>query len=171
MSKQIIASLLVLFSFIIFFSSCISFNLDSLKDKKAKGIVFQPPPEPYQKVEKEEMDMAWENPENNSTLSFFSNCSRVTRFVPLKQFQKELLDGLKTFQVRSQKETEHQDQKAVYLLLSESGSGSQIMSMEIFLFKKEKCFYVLSFLKPLLKEYNIDQVSVFENFVKGFHAP
>ena len=162
---------LVLCSFIIFFSSCISFNFDSLKDKRAKGIVFQPPPEPYKRVEKEEMDMVWENPENKSTLSFFSNCSRVTRFVPLKQFQKELLDGLKTFQVRSQVETEHQDQKAVYLLLSESGSRSQIMNMEIFLFKKEKCFYVLSFLKPLLKEHNIDQVSVFENFIKGFHAP
>lgn len=171
MSTRIITLWLILCSFIIFFSSCISFNFDSLKDKRAKNVTFQPPHESYKKVEKEGMDRAWENPENSNTLSFFSNCSRVTRFMPLKQFKKELINGLDAFQIQNQIETEHQGQKAFHLLLDESGSESQTMVMEIFLFKKGNCFYVLSFLKSLVKDSSTDQAPIFENFIKGFRAP
>ena len=173
MDKKIMSVYLILGPFIIFFfNSCISFSFDSLKDKTAQDVTYQPPPELYKKVKKEGMDMAWENSENNNTLSFFSNCSRVTRFVPLKQFKNELLSGLKAFQVRNQTETLHQDQKAFYLLLDESNSNTQVMVMEMFLFKKANCFYVLSFLKsPSAEQNTTDPAPVFDNFIKGFQAP
>ena len=43
--------------------------------------------------------------------------------------------------------------------------------MEIFFFKKEDCFYVLSFLIPTLKGRGSNQVPVFKNFIKEFRAP
>ena len=171
MSMQIMASWLILCSFVLFFNSCVSFSFDSLKDKRAKDVTFQSPPASYKEVKKEGMDRAWESVEDRSTLSFFSNCSGVVRFTPLTQFQKELLGDLKTFQLQNQIEVKHQGQKAFHSLMSELDAGSQTMNMELFVFKKDNCFYVLSFLKSLMKEDNTDQKQVFENFIKGFHAP
>ena len=156
---------------ILFFNSCVSFNFDTLKDQKAKGVIFQAPSHSYEKTIKTGMDASWENKENNNTLSFFSNCSFATRVITLKQFQKELLAGLKTFHMMSQKETRHQGQKAYYSHLSQFNVKEQAMKMELFLFKKEKCFYVLNFLRPVLKKGHSDQIQVFENFIREFRAP
>ena len=82
---------------VFFFNSCVSFNFDSLKDQAAQGVVFQAPAAPYKEMVTEGMDVSWENPKNDNTLSFFSNCSFANQFISLEQFQKELLDGLKAF--------------------------------------------------------------------------
>ena len=160
-----------LFCIVFFFSSCVSFNFDSLKDKTAKGVVFQAPSAPYKEMIKEGMDFSWENPKNDNTLSFFSNCSFASQFVSLEQFQKELLEGLKSFRLIDQKQTVHQAQKAHHLYLSQFGSKKQTIDMEIFLFKKEDCFYVLSFLGSHLSKHESHQIQVFKKFIREFRAP
>ncbi len=162
---------LQLFFVVVFFGSCVSFNFDSLKDKTAKGVVFQAPPAPYKETVKEGMDFSWENPKNDDTLSFFSNCSFANQFVSLESFQKELLDGLNSFRLIDQNQTVHQGQKAYHLYLSQSGLKKQTIGMEIFLFKKEDCFYVLSFLKSHLSKPESHQVQVFKKFIREFRAP
>ena len=156
---------------VFFFNSCVSFNFDSLKDQTAQGVVFQAPSAPYKEMVKEGMDVSWENPKNNNTLSFFSNCSFAHQFISLKQFQKELLDGLKSFRLINQKQTIHQDQKAYHLYLSQLELKNQTIGMEIFLFKKEDCFYVLSFLASTVSGRGSRQVQIFKNFIREFRAP
>jgi len=153
--------------FVFIFNSCISIDLDALRDKQAKGVVYLPPPSPYENIKKEGMDVSWENPTNKSVLSFFSNCSVASRFITLKQFQKELLEGLKGFEVLSQKETSHQEAKAHSLYL-ENLVGKAIY-MKLLIFKTEKCFYTLSFLA--LDKKHILEERVFDNFIKGFRVP
>ena len=161
--------------FIVLCSSCISFNLNSLKDVAAEGVTFQPPPAPYKKVVKKGMDASWENPEEGSTVSFFSNCSSASQFTSLEQFQKELLDGLRAFHVLDKKETLHQNQKAYYLKLSQfknkSSEKKETVNMELFLFKKANCFYALSFLLFVVDKSASNQTQVFKNFIQGFLAP
>ena len=157
--------------FILFLSSCISLNLDSLKDKKAEGVVFQPPPESsYKRVQKKEMDASWENTEKGHTLSFFSNCSYAVRFTSLEIFKKDLLDELKGFRVLSKKESQYQDQKAYYIKLSQFHSGLPI-NLDLFLFKKVNCLYALSFLRSVLNAESADQTLVFKQFIREFRAP
>ena len=157
---------------IFFFNSCISISFDSLKDQKAKGIIFQEPIKPYKKTIKTGMDFAWENSENGHILSFFSNCSSADRFTSLKQFRKELLDGLKSFHVLDEKEVYHQAQKAYRLKLTQISSIQKEMMMYLFLFKKGDCFYSLNFFIPSAeKNITNHQQSVFEDFIKGFRAP
>ncbi len=131
---------------IFFLSACVSISFDSLKDQKAKGVVFKEPVKPYEKTVKKGMDFAWENLENGQLLSFFSNCSSTDRFTSLKQFRKELLDGLKSFHILDEKEVYHQDQKAYRLNLTQIPAVPKAMSMYLFLFKKGDCFYALNFL-------------------------
>ncbi|MDE0119971.1 MAG: hypothetical protein OXM55_08210 [Bdellovibrionales bacterium] len=182
---------------IFFFSACVSISFDSLKDQKAKRVVFKEPVKPYEKTVKKGMDFAWENSENGDILSFFSNCSSTDRFTALKQFRKELLDGLKSFHVLDEKEVYHQDQKAYRLNLAQISSIPQAMNINLFIFKKGDCFYALNFLYqagqeftnselrspsktqdsnkisiiPSLEKSAINHQSVFEDFIKGFRAP
>lgn len=163
--------LLPLFCVVLLFSSCVSFNFDSLKDQAAQGVFFQAPSAPYKEQIKEGMDASWENSKNNNILSFFSNCSFANQFTSLEQFQKELLSGLKDFRLVNQKKTSHQDQQAYHLYLNQLRMKKQNMSMEIFLFKKADCFYVLSFLLPNLQGSGSSQIQVFKNFIREFRAP
>ena len=109
------------FIFGFFCVSCVSLNFKLPKDQKAKGVLFQPPPAPYKKVLKEGMDSAYENSQNKNVMAFFSNCSAVTPWTSLSAFQKDLLDSLPSFQVQTQTETTHQDQKAFKLYLNWAG--------------------------------------------------
>ena len=162
-------AILLFFGF--YFSSCVSFNFDSLKDKKARGVTFKAPMKPYKKIVKKGMDFAWENPESGHTLSFFSNCSSTDHFTSLKQFRKDLLDGLKSFHILDEREMRHQGQKAYLLRLIQKSSLLKVMSMSLFLFKKVDCFYTISFLMFSSGKNTTDHQSVFENFIKEFRAP
>ena len=155
----------------VFFSSCISINLDSIKDKPAKGVVFQAPPAPYKLVPQKKMDARWENPADRTALSFFSNCSAVADYTSLKKFQQEILTGLPTFYVTYKKKTSHQNQEAYYLQLkSRRAFKKQKKTMELFLFKKDKCFYALSFLSPQYRG-RVKKSPDFKVFVQRFSAP
>ena len=161
----------ILFFVVFWFSSCVSFNFDSLKDKKAHGVTFKEPMAPYKKIAKKGMDFSWENPDSGHTLSFFSNCSSADHFTSLKQFRKDLLGGLKSFRILDESEVRHQGQKAYRLHLVQQSSLQKAMSMRLFIFKKAECFYTLSFLMPSSGKDTIDHQSVFENFIKEFRAP
>ena len=150
-------------------ASCISFDFGSLKDQRSRGLKFQPPPAPYKKVIKKGMDLAWENPKTGDTLSVFSNCSSAVEFSSLAHFQKELLEGLKKFRVVSQKEGLHQGLKARFLFLQLWPPSLKKMTMPLFLFKKQNCFYAVSFLNVSSSAH--DRQKVFEPFIKEFRAP
>ena len=159
--------------FVFLLNSCISFDFDSLKDQKARGVIFQAPPPPYKQVTKKGMDFAWEHPKTGNTLSFFSNCSSAVEFTSLKPLKKDLLDGLKGFHLLSQSAGSHQGLPARRLFLKQKArSLRQKMSVTVFLFKKENCFYTVSFLAVLSsKAYIPDRQKVFEDFVREFRAP
>ena len=163
--------ILSLFLQLLFFSSCVSFSFDSLKDQRAKGVTFKAPSELYKKAVKEGMDAAWVHSKNNNTLSFFSNCSSATRFIALKHFQEDLVSDLKGFQILNQEETTHQGQKARRLKLSKVHSSKEKTNIDIFLFKKKNCFYVISFLVLSAEDSDSGEIKIFEDFISEFQAP
>ena len=163
--------ILSLFLQLLFFSSCISFSFDSLKDQRAKGITFTAPPEPYKRAVKEGMDAAWVSSKSNNTLSFFSNCSSANRFTSLKHFQKDLLSDLKDFHILNHKKTTHQGQKTHHLKLNNTHSSKRKINIDIFFFKKENCFYVISFLVSSSQNSDSNEIKIFEDFISEFRAP
>ena len=134
-------------------------------------MVFIPPPPPYKKWAKKGVDAFWKAPKNGSILSFFSNCSSTAPFASLEQFQKDILEDLKRFRVIYRDKTQHQGQKARYLKLSQLGAENLKITVELFLFKKESCFYALSFLSHGTKNPLSFKTLVFKNFIQEFRAP
>ena len=163
--------ILFLFLPLLFFSSCISFSFDSLKDQRAKGVTFKAPPEPYKKAVKEGMDAAWVSSKNSNTLSFFSNCSSANRFTSLKHFQEDLLSGLKDFHILNHEKTTHQGQKAHHLKLNNIHSSTGKINIDIFFFKKKNCFYVISFLVSSSESSDSNEIKIFKDFISEFRAP
>ena len=190
-SHLFVVSQFISFFLCFFCVSCLSLNFNLPKDKKAKGVVFQPPPAPYTEITKEGMDSAYENSQNQNIIAFFSNCSSSARFSDLTEFQKDLLTGLKSFQVQNQTETLKENQKAWYLLLYplpstgvpkgkklsvfkgknralDRGKSGHKSEMRLFIFKKGMCFYALSFLN---RAGDKEDEKVFSHFIRGFKAP
>lgn len=157
--------------FILLFNSCIFFKLNSLKDTKSNGIIFKAPTSPYVKIKKTTMDAQWENTKNKNILSFFSNCSSSYNFTTLNQLQTELLTDLKDFYIIKKKISLHQKKQAHYLYLNKWLTNTHVISMHLFLFKKETCFYVLNFLNPLVKKNTHKNIPEFNKFIKEFKAP
>ncbi len=144
-----------------------AFRFNALKDHNSEKVSFQQLSSPWEKKKKEGWEAVWQNPNNQSLISYFSSCSSSIPFTSLKDFQQDFLSGLKSVRLLKQKKIFYQKQKAHRLSLRNSGSHKQQHRMEILLFKKEQCFYVLSFLahshKALLKD-----VKIFNQFIKGF---
>ncbi len=159
------------FFLFLIYSSCISFDLNMLKDHSAEGVTFKAPPKPYKKIPQKGMDASWQDQAGGNILSFFSNCSSATPFTSLEEFQKDFLGDLKNFRVIYKNQTHHQNQKANYLKLKSLKPPDSKTSMELFLFKKEKCFYALVFLTTNPQKNISDQTPVFKNFLQEFRAP
>ncbi len=144
--------------------------LISNKQKPAVGVVFKAPPLPYKKKHKKNWDALWENPQNQNRLGFFSNCSADIAFSSPIQLEKELLSDLKQLQVVSKKNQSLRGYPARHLLLKGQGPNKNSINIEFFVFKKQKCFYVINLLVVTLKDKTKAQ-KIFNQFIQGFKAP
>ena len=170
--KLLIVSLLVCCLFPL--NSCVWLKFSFNKTKSARGVHFTPPPAPYHTVHKQNWDVFWVHPKNQNVISFFSNCSPTVAFTSLWQLKKELLNDLKNFTVKLKQKQNHQKQTAYYLKLKENPTRhtapANTLSMEMLIFKKQNCFYVLSLL--INKKKTLPQAhKIFQQFIKGFQAP
>ena len=144
-----------------------SFRFNALKDHNSKKVSFQHPLSPWEKKKKEGWEAVWQNPKNQSLISYFSSCSSSTPFTSLKDFQQDFLSGLKSVRLLKKKKILYQKQKARRLSLKNFGSQKKQHHMEILLFKKEKCFYVLSLLVPSHKVL-LEEIKTFNQFIEEF---
>ena len=142
------------------------------KSTSAKGVTFQAPPKPYKRTHKKNWDVFWNHPKNQNSISFFSNCSNSVAFTSLPQLKQELLNDLKNFTVILKKKQNHQLQPAYYLQIKEmtKTSTQKKLYMEMFIFKKQTCFYVLNLLVPNSK-FITKARTTFRQFIQEFRAP
>lgn len=154
----------VLFLFF-FLCSCVFVRWDYFKDQKATNIRFQPPPGGYVPVSKKEMDASWRHPEQGHTISFFSTCLKHEPQTTLTQFEREILRDFKGFKKVQTLSVSHQGLPARRLYLKNGASQKKLQQMELLLFKKDDCFYVLIFLQQGGDSLTLKD---FEGFVEGF---
>ena len=128
---------------------------------------IQEPVSPWEKKQKEGWEAVWQNPKTQSLISYFSSCSSSIPLTSLKDFQQDFLSDLKSFSFLKERKILYQGQEAHRINLRSSKFQGKRKQMVILLFKKEKCFYVLSFLAhspdALLKD-----IKIFDQFIEGF---
>ncbi len=153
-------------------SSCTPLRFIFSKSTSAKGVIFQAPPKPYQRIDKKNWDVFWNHPKNQNSISFFSNCSNSVAFTSLSQLKQEILNDLKNFVVVLKKKQNHQSQPAYYLQIKETNhaSAQKKLYMEMLIFKKQICFYVLNLLVQD-SESMTKARTIFRQFIQEFRAP
>ena len=144
------------------------------KSTRARGVIYQAPSSPYQYVKKKSWDAFWSHPQYKHSIAFFSNCSRSVTLTDLVQLKKEILGDLKNFKVTYKKKQWHNKEPAYYLKLVESKkatSSTKKLTMELFIFKKRTCFYVLNLLASANASGTDQARKVFQEFIKEFRVP
>jgi len=112
----------------------------------------------------------WQHPKSQSLISYLSSCSSSIPLTSLRDFQQDLLSGLQSFSLLKERKVMYQGEKAHRINLKTSKPQAKRKQMTILLFKKEGCFYVLSFLAHSSSALSKD-IEIFDQFIKGFKFP
>lgn len=128
---------------------------------------FQEPVSPWRKTQKAGWEAVWQHPKSQSLISYFSSCSSSIPFTSLSDFQQDFLSGLQSFSFLKESKILYQGQKAHRINLRSSKFQGKRKQMIILLFKKEDCFYVLSFLVHSSGALSKD-IKIFDQFIEGF---
>ena len=70
------------------------FKLSRLKDTRADKVFFSPPPFPYKEEMSQKLDKLWKNTEDQSSISYFSSCTKINENLSLQEIQQNVLSGL-----------------------------------------------------------------------------
>ena len=137
------------------------FYLGKLQDQKARDIKIIPPPPPYKRQSHPLLDALWWNPQSKSSVSYFSNCSKIQK--SLEEFQKsafppsyKLLRKLKF-------------KKGLYSVLEISPAVSNQKSYSgIWTIKQGSCYFNVNLVAYSEASWAKEE-SVLKNFIQGFH--
>ena len=133
--------------------------LKNFRDKKAENIEFLPPPAPYEKQTHSVLDALWWNSHSQSSISYFSSCSKVKK--TLEIFQKDSFPQDSQYKILKQS----QSKESLYSVLEVSES-QQKTYIGIYTIKKRECYFNINLVAASLSSFEKEE-SVFKTFIKG----
>ena len=140
------------------------FRLSRLKDTKAEKVSFSPPPFPYKEEKSQKLDKLWKNTEDQSSISYFSSCSKTNENLSFQDIQQNVLSGLSQWKLLNTKSAHRFLQSRFQVM----GADYKTLN-SIYIFRSKNCFFVLNFVAGDKKIFKKNE-SLFENFIKGFKA-
>ena len=170
MLKKHFIFLMMLFGFAGFISCShlkkrfIQSKLSEVTGDRAKKVTYIPPPLPYKPEHSQKLDKLWRNTEDQSSISYFSSCSKTNRELNFYEIQEDILSG-----------TPHRK------LLDTESSPSFLRSRfqirgtnyktinSIHIFKNKTCFFVLNFVAGSQAVFKKNE-PLFLNFINEFKA-
>ena len=136
--------------------------LSGFQDKKAEKKVPAPPP-PYKKKEHPALDALWWNPQNKSSISYFSACSKAQK--TLREFQNEAFPAEGKYNILK----EHISGKSLYSLLEINEVADQKSQAGIYTFREGSCYFNIQLVADSAPSFNKEE-PVFKAFIKGFYS-
>lgn len=158
--------LLNLFIFLFFTASCLTTKklmikrlIRKAKDKTSLNVRYTPPPSPYVKKDKASLDAFWINTKNKSSISYFSNCSKETPYLSLKNIEEDSLRDVE-YKIIEQKISSKHRYSVISTLEYKTING-------IYTLKSSDCFFTINLISPSLAIFKKEE-SVFKRFTEGF---
>ena len=140
------------------------FKLSRLKDTKAERVSFNPPPFPYKEEESQKLDKLWKNTKDQSSISYFSSCSKTNENLSLQEIQQNVLSNLPDWKLLNT----NSSSKFLQSRFRVTGEDYKTIN-SIYIFKNKNCFFVLNFVAGNEKIFKKNK-PLFQNFIKGFKA-
>ena len=147
-------------------SACVSVNIKPKAGTKSKDYTYSEPRKPFQKLDQDPADVAWQSPESGNTIAVLSECSE-TRDPSLTSLEGETIQALNKYQVTKTVNFQYQGRDALRSSVEGSLDGIPV-SMDVLTFKKNSCNYTLTYVGRT-QGFEKDRPQ-FEEFLKGFQA-
>ena len=148
-------------------SGCVSVQLSPSKILKAKDINLNAPEKPFEKIDSNQVDQAWQSKKTGNTIAYLSEC-RDDKDEPLTSTEAEALKSLNQVKIISSQAGSYNDRESLYTNATGFVDGVAVET-HLLHFKKNGCLYSLMYLgrQKLLKS----EINYFEKFKEGFKAP
>lgn len=149
-------------------TACVSIDLSENEIQKATNVRFQAPnSKVFKSISSENIDHGWRNNKNGNTITFISDCGNP--YDPsLESIEAGIVSGLQDLKRISTEKPMYNSRasrNSVY-----TGNVDGIASkVELIVFKKNNCIYVLSYLA--VDKYFAENHQDFKNFTEGFRTP
>ena len=159
---------LALIGWALFSTGCSSIKKRSLniylrtfQDKKAEGLIFSPPPSPYEKQNHPVLDALWWNPQTESSISYFSSCSKIQK--TLEEFQKDSFPQDTQYKLLQKLQL----QGELYSILEISNSRQKTY-IGIYTIKKGQCYFNINLVASSYSSFKKEE-PLFKTFTKGIY--
>ena len=136
------------------------FYLRGFQDQKAEGVEFFPPPLPYKKQAHPTLDALWWNPQSGSSISYFSNCSKVQK--TLEKFQNDSFPQNSQYKILKKNRTKN----SLYSILEILESPHKTY-IGVYTIKKGQCYFNINLVTSSHPSFEKEE-SLFKTFIKGF---
>jgi len=144
--------------------SCVSISFPDKETEKSKAASFKAPGSTYLQLTTDAADVAWQNSENGSTISFISSCNENSD-PSLRVIQKMSTDGIDNMKVLKEEYISYNQRAALRSTIIGKVDGVPI-ELELIVFKKNNCLYNLTYISTIKKF--MEDLSVFRKFQRGF---
>lgn len=159
---------LILISISGILSGCVTVKMaNDGTGKRAEGVAFAEPKNPFAREDRKEVDAAWKNPANGNVISYISDCADPTD-PSLEQIVGGVLTGLSELKVNAEETTTVQGREGrrVHASGKVDGVPSEI---DLLAFKRNHCIYILTYVG--VKRSFPDDRGAFAKFIEGFRVP
>ena len=142
------------------------YKIQSISDKADDRVSYLPPSSSFQKQASENLDALWFNPKTKSSISYFSNCSKVSPKQSAQEIEKDILSALEGMSILKTK----LKNKGRYTSFQIKAGKNQTHKGSIFIRKNKSCFYVLNFMTNSASIFE-KETRIFNQFIKTFQIP
>jgi hypothetical protein len=134
---------------------------------KAKDFSFKEPGGAFRKLVGSTADHAWQSSKTNNTIAVNSTCQKYSN-VSLADLTKNILAGIENLKVEDTTTTQFDGREGQHTHASGATDGVPIR-IDLLTYKKNNCAYDITLIG--LKKGFDDDHELFEEFLRGFHAP
>lgn len=166
MQARFRTSLLLIF-WTLSLTACVSVSVKPPTITKSTEFKFQAPGKPFEKMNNDQADQAWQNPKNSNTIAVLTECSSE-RDPALSSLEGDVLQALNNYKVLSSKEFQFQERAAIRTQAEGNVDGVPVQ-LDFAVFKKKGCSYTLTYVG---KSDGFEQDrATFEKFLTRFEVP
>jgi len=148
-------------------NNCVSVKLASTNQQRSTTSEFIPPRSPYKEIQSPYLDRTWKNPNNNTTISYLSDCNNPTD-PTLNNILRGLANAIEDVHILDSHKSPYNDRESLRAHLVGRVDGVRTQ-LKVLIFKKNYCTYILNY--AAREDQFAQGEKDFDFFVENFKVP
>jgi len=151
----------------LFFAGCVSVSLATKAEKRATGVKYNAPTNPFESENRHDVDGAWKNPKTGNLISYISDCQDEND-PSLDSVLQTAMGGLTEMKTEKKESPTIEGREGRRALVAGKVDGIA-SKIDMLAFKRDDCIYILSYV-GVAHAFDSDHAA-FDKFIEGFRVP